>query len=345
MFAKRLNTVPEVRAQIQFNPTRSAPWSRTEDEICTLQDSNRWAVILAGGDGARLLPLTRLLTGEDTPKQFCVLTGNETLLAQTQRRISAIVPRQRTLVVVTRTHERYYAKQPACVPDANLLVQPSNRGTAPAILYSLTCLHAMAPRGVVGFFPSDHQFNSDTQFANFADQAYKYAQLHGDRVFLLGIPPDSPEADYGWIEPGRALLSQGGCDAFEVCRFWEKPSGDKARDLMDGGGLWNTFIMIGRVTAFLDLIRSSLPNLYFSFNRVADTMRPDDTSAPLAELYARIPASNFSREVLVECPANLAVLPAQGLQWTDLGVPERVMRTIRPNTGRKRTMVPLAYGE
>jgi mannose-1-phosphate guanylyltransferase len=114
---------------------------------------------------------------------------------------------------------------------------------------------------------------------------------------------------------------------------------------MDGGGLWNAFIMIGRVTAFLDLIRSSLPNLLFSFNRVSNTMRPDDTCVPLAELYTRIPASNFSREVLVECPANLAVLPAQGLQWTDLGVPERVMRTIQPNTGRKRTMVPLACDE
>jgi mannose-1-phosphate guanylyltransferase len=187
----------------------------------------------------------------------------------------------------------------------------------------------MAPRGVVGFFPSDHQFNSDTEFADFVDQAYQYAQIYGDRVFLLGITPDSPETDYGWIEPGRALLSRGGCDAFEVSRFWEKPSGDKARDLMDTGGLWNTFIMIGRLTAFLDLIRSSLPSLLISFDRMSDAMQPDATNAPLAELYTKIPTSNFSREVLVECPGNLAVLSAQGLQWTDLGNPERVMQTIR----------------
>ena len=199
----------------------------------------------------------------------------------------------------------------------------------------------MAPRGVVGFFPSDHQFNSDTKFADFVDQAYKYAEIYGERVFLLGIAPDSPEADYGWIEPGRALLSRGGCDAFEVSRFWEKPSRDKARDLMGAGGVWNTFIMIGRVTAFFDLIRSSLPNLLISFDRVSDEMQPNVKNAPLAELYTRIPMSNFSQEVLVECPGNLAVLPAEGLQWSDLGDPERAMRTIRSNIGPKRAMVPL----
>jgi len=88
------------------------------------------------------------------------------------------------------------------------------------------------------------------------------------------------------------------------------------------------------------LIRSSLPNLLTSFDRMSDA-----TNASLADLYARIPASNFSREVLVECPGNLAVLPAHGLRWTDLGVPERVNRTIRPYTRRKRAIGPIAHNE
>jgi cytochrome c551/c552 len=75
------------------------------------QDSNRWGVILAGGDGKRLLPLTRTITGDDRPKQFCALTGGETLLKQTRRRVGRMILGQQTLLVMTRTHERYYADQ------------------------------------------------------------------------------------------------------------------------------------------------------------------------------------------------------------------------------------------
>ncbi len=71
------------------------------------QSSQRWGVILAGGDGKRLLPLTRRITGDDRPKQFCALTGGETLLDQTRRRVSRMVPEQQTLLVMTRTHEHF----------------------------------------------------------------------------------------------------------------------------------------------------------------------------------------------------------------------------------------------
>ena len=343
MAAKRLSIVPECCPQLEYALASSPLPRRREQGKLALEDSNRWAVILAGGDGVRLLPFTRVLTGEDTPKQFCALTGNETLLAQTQRRISAIVPKGRTLVVVTRAHERYYAGRLDSISDANLLVQPSNRGTAPAIVYSLTCLQAVAPRGVIGFFPSDHHFNSDAQFAAIVDQAYQYAEVYGERVFLLGITPDSPEVDYGWIEPGKPLLPRGGCQAFEVCRFWEKPSKNKARDLIKTGGVWNSFIMIGRLTAFLGMVRSSLPNLLKSFDDLWDGAQLGDGNVQLDRLYAKTHVSNFSREVLVACPGNLAVFPAQGLGWTDLGDPERVMWTIQSSTGRKQTMVRLTH--
>src|SRR5713226_4576409 len=74
-----------------------------------MQESHRWGVILAGGDGKRLLPLTRRITGDDRPKQFCALTGGETLLKQTRRRVAQIIPEPQTLLILTRTHERYYA--------------------------------------------------------------------------------------------------------------------------------------------------------------------------------------------------------------------------------------------
>jgi len=83
----------------------SAPETRTEKRA-----DHRWGVILAGGDGTRLLPLTRRIAGDNRPKQFCVLVGSETLLQQTRRRVSHILPQCQTLVALTRTHERF------CIP-------------------------------------------------------------------------------------------------------------------------------------------------------------------------------------------------------------------------------------
>src|ERR1039458_5152039 len=107
-----------------------------------------WALILAGGDGKRLLPLTRRITGDDRPKQFCAVLGNETLLRQTQRRVSRLVESWRTLLVLTRTHEPFYADEVAGIPSSRLLIQPSNQGTAPAILYSVLRLREMDPKGM-----------------------------------------------------------------------------------------------------------------------------------------------------------------------------------------------------
>jgi mannose-1-phosphate guanylyltransferase len=97
--------------------------------------SGRWGVILAGGDGKSLLPLTRKLTGEDRPKQVCALSGTDTLLKETWQRVSYVVPQSNILLVLTRTHERFYVDQIRGIPTGNLLGQPYNRGTAPYIAF------------------------------------------------------------------------------------------------------------------------------------------------------------------------------------------------------------------
>ena len=231
---------------------------------------------------------------------------------------------------MTETHERFYRSQLADVDRAQLLIQPYNHGTAPAIAYCLTHLHQIDPDALVGFFPSDHHFADDEAFAARVDLAFTQTELEPARVILLGIKPDAPEESYGWIEPGESLA--GGA-AYEVRCFWEKPSRRVAARLMQGGCLWNSFVMVGRVSTFLAMIRRTLPGLLNAFESISSG---SDMSA-LRQLYSEVPASNFSDEVLSKCPEHLAVLPAYGLGWSDLGEPQRVLAALRiPKMERNR---------
>jgi len=102
-----------------------------------IRQPTRAAVILAGGNGTRFRELSRKIAGHDLPKQFCRVIGEATLLDQTRKRVALSVPAELTLAVVTRAHERFFVSLLADMPAQNVVVQPDNRGTAPAILYSL----------------------------------------------------------------------------------------------------------------------------------------------------------------------------------------------------------------
>ncbi len=287
--------------------------------------TNRWGVILAGGDGTRLLPLTRSISGDDRPKQFCAVIDNETLLRQTERRIASLIPPQQTVLMLTKTHEAFYAGQVEGLSSAQLVIQPGNRGTAPAILYSLLRLREMDADAVVAFFPSDHHFSNDEAFDCHLNSAYTTAASNPETVILVGIPPEAAEVEYGWIEPGKSLGGSAPDSIFRVSRFWEKPDRTLASALMERGCLWNSFIMVGHVDAFLNLIQQTLPDLMESFEAIRGLLSTTSEAMALREVYANIGLTSFSHDVLSMRTHDLAVLRASGLGWSDLGEPGRVL--------------------
>ena len=292
---------------------------------------HRWGVILAGGDGKRLRSLTRRIAGDNRPKQFCAIMGGETLLAQTRRRVGRMIKPRQALLVVTKMHECFYADQLAETPPHLLLVQPCNRGTTPAILYSLFRVRESDPTAVVGLFPSDHHFADDEALSAHVDSAFEAAESSSGRVVLLGIAPNSPEVEYGWIEPGAPLTNQAFGNVFEVSRFWEKPNLSLASSLMQRGCLWNSFLMVGRVDTYLSLIRRALPSLVESFESIRPSLFTAIEPAALLHLYSRIRASNFSDDVLAARPNDLAVLSGGNLGWSDLGATSRVLSVLGRN--------------
>ena len=251
---------------------------------------NRHAVILAGGDGTRLRSLTRLIAGDECPKQFCTILGEETLLDKTRGRTAMRIAPENTYFSLTQKHERYYERPLWNVPESQMVVQPENRGTAPAILYSLIRLAKSSPDASVAFFPSDHYFSDDVSFMNHVDSAFNATETDPKSIVLLGIEPEKAETSYGWIEPVQSLLGSLSKSVSRVSKFWEKPTSGVAERLMTAGCLWNSFVMIGRVETFLSMFRKHLPEMYRMF---AASMKLN--SASVGSSFQTVPRKSCNR--------------------------------------------------
>ena len=290
--------------------------------------ANRYAVVLAGGDGTRLRSITKVIAGDDRPKQFCSILGEETLLDKTRLRTAREVPSENTFFSLTRKHERFYDVSLQDVPDQLKVIQPERRGTAPAILYSLFRIAKTNPDATVAFFPSDHYFSDDHSFMAHVSSAFDMVKTDSSSIVLLGIEAEKAETSYGWIEPHQSLFGNLSKAVVRVKRFWEKPTANVARDLMASGCLWNSFVMIGRVDTFLGLFQMHLLDLYRMFEAASKFFGRDQEEAIIRTIYGWIGDSNFSSDVLEKCADELLVMRVSDVGWSDWGEPERVIGTL-----------------
>ena len=282
----------------------------------------RWGIILAGGDGTRLQRLTRLICGDDRPKQFCPLVGNDTLLEQTRKRAERSIPWEKILFLLTKSHRAFYLQEPGMRPSQRI-VQPANKGTAPPILYSLLSIEQNDQEAIVAILPCDHHYTDERTFTAALESAFDIAVRRSGSVVLLGATPLGPEVEYGWIELGP---SAGGA-SFHVQRFCEKPSFHVARELIERGSLWNTFVMVGHVRSFLEMVNAALKGLVEAFRKNQVWAGAEVHIAD--SLYEGIHSADFSREVLSVQTRRLVALQLGRAGWSDLGHPERVMAVLQ----------------
>lgn len=279
-------------------------------------------VVLAGGEGNRLAPLTRALYGIDLPKQFAVLDGERSLLQTTIERALELTTTDRISVVVTAHHASIAREQVAGYPGVELVVQPRNLETALGMLLPLARIIARTGDARVVFLPSDHYIARPEPLTRALREAGEGA-LRG-RITLVGVEPTSPEVEYGWILRGAKIDRT---HAFEVSRFQEKPPHEVAEELFRRGGLWNTFIQSGPVDAYWELAQRCLPDHARALERYAVAIGGLDEQAALEDAYGTLAPASFSRDVLAYA-GRLAVVPVSDTGWSDWGSPQRVFASL-----------------
>jgi mannose-1-phosphate guanylyltransferase len=277
-------------------------------------------VVLAGGEGRRLQALTRDAAGTSVPKQFCSLQGGPCLLEDALQRALAVAPFRRLCAVVAARHRRWWSGLVGDLPQQNVIVEPYNRGTAHGILLSLLHILARDPDAHVVLLPADHYVADEDTLAAALRRAAELARSNDRAVYLLGIEPEVPDPQLGYILPSPRRFSGS---PTPVVQFVEKPSVVTAMDLIDQGALWNAFIIAGSVWALLRLFDGSFSTTIASISHMAEG-RMGFEAARFDRLYERLPSIDFSHGVLQGHEAPLQVLPVPRCGWTDLGTPQRV---------------------
>jgi len=278
-----------------------------------------WAIVLAGGEGARLRELTRDAFGYTVPKQFCRFGSERSLLGQTLERARGLCAPDRIVPVVRESHRTWWTEELAGVPGDRIISQPDSRGTAVAILVALLRIVVWDGEATVALLPSDYFVDDERTLATALHSATRHAQERVGQVTLLGVVPERADPDLGWIDFASGDRAEPGY----VRRFVEKPGIEEARRLRSRGALWNTFLMAGSVAGFLRLYREHQPDLWAAC--VRHLLAPMHESQNLTPLYNALVSRDFSRDLLQKAQKDLRVVRVPACGWSDLGTRERVI--------------------
>lgn len=209
----------------------------------------------------------------------------------------------------------------------DIVVQPRDLGTGPGVLLPLARILAREPTARVIVSPSDHYVGRPLSF----EQALRTLDLAADRapdaITLIGVAPDRPAPDLGWLMPGEPMEEAGVRSLRSLHRFVEKPPESTAMLLLASGGLWNTLVLGSSLRSLWSLARRWLPAQTTCFEEYARQVGGANEGRVLQALYNDMLPADFSREVL-QPGGCLAVLTALDCDWSDWGTPERVFRSL-----------------
>lgn len=267
---------------------------------------NHYLVILCGGTGPRLWPLSRA----NNPKQFLPLFDKDTLLEQTIKRSVKIVPKSNVYVV---TNKNFYEKTKKIsqkhIPAQNVISEPLKKNTTLAIVYITAIISKHNPNAVITTLPSDHYIKNLDRFKRDIIKT-KTVSLKNESILTIGIKPTSPNPSYGYILPGKKLTH-----CFKVSKFIEKPDTNKASVLIKKGkALWNSGIYTFPIKVLVEELKKLQPGYYDNYLAFQSCL---NNHSKIEDVYLNALDLAIDRSIS-EKSDRLMVISAT-FKWSDVG--------------------------
>jgi mannose-1-phosphate guanylyltransferase len=272
-----------------------------------------YAVIMAGGGGTRLWPLSR----QQHPKQMLALSGKRTLFQLSLDRLKGLFPLERILIMTTMEQAGDYLKQYPGLTLKNFLLEPSPRGTASVIAWAAKELAGRDPESTMAVLTADHLISNMTAFKKVIRLAYKVAQAHD--LVTLGIKPTHPHTGYGYIHFKEALGTYGGLFAFRVKQFKEKPDEKKAHQFVRSGDhAWNSGMFIWQTKTILEEFQRWMPDLLRKITEFHSLGNAPSKTKQRISVWSQIEPQTIDFGIM-EKSRRIAMILADDLGWNDVG--------------------------
>lgn len=273
-----------------------------------------YAVIMAGGGGTRLWPISR----RSRPKQLLHLDRDRSLFAVSVERLRPWLPTEQILVAASPELRPLLREEAPELTEANFLLEPSPKGTAPVLGLAAVVLKARDPEAVMAVLTSDHAIADPERLHALLEAGARLAS--GGKIVTLGIPADAPDTGYGYIRRGDALEDVAGEKAFAVEAFKEKPDPKTAEAyLAEGTYVWNSGMFLWTPARLLEEIERQMPELHGCLQLAAEGFELPGFRAAWEDL-----APQTIDYGVMEQAREVVVLEASGLGWSDIGSWDRV---------------------
>jgi mannose-1-phosphate guanylyltransferase len=272
-----------------------------------------YAVIMAGGGGTRLWPLSRRMR----PKQMLRLISDDSLFQVAVKRLEGLFSPDRIYVVTVKEQAGVLQEQCPDIPPENFLLEPMPRGTASVVGLAAIAIQQRDPQAVIAILTADHFIANVERFHSLLCAAHE-AALDGYLV-TLGITPTYPATGYGYIQSGELLGTYQNMDVFRVLRFTEKPDEPRAHLMLQAGDhAWNSGMFVWRVEKILGEFSRQMPALDAQLQDISRTWNTPQRLERLNQVWPGIKAETIDYGIM-ENAQQVAVIPAADLGWSDVG--------------------------
>ncbi|MFH1867819.1 MAG: sugar phosphate nucleotidyltransferase [Candidatus Omnitrophota bacterium] len=275
-----------------------------------------YAVIIAGGAGKRLWPMSR----PGFPKFFLNLKGKKTLLQDTVSRVKKFIPKDNIIIITNKRHLKIIYKQLPGFKKLNIIAEPVSRNTAAAVCVAASFVRKKDPKGVIFVMPADHVMEDSHAIKEIFGLASFVSGIR-ESIITLGIRPDHPSCGFGYIRAGRLyrnLISDKKYSIYKVDRFIEKPDPKRAKYFLKSKRyFWNSGIFIGRASVFLDEFKRYKPGIYKVAESIAKGLGTKKQQAAIDHYYRRFPDISIDYAIMEK--TRKAYVIKSDISWMDIG--------------------------